>query len=115
MKDFYEYSTPELVRLLGIRFKEYRIRCNLFGVKKLADQLGKADAGYLTLCMDTRVETAIVNHLKSWGELEEITCTFEVLINGHVVKNNKEAISNITGNEIKSLVTGIENGLGFNN
>lgn len=29
MVDFYEYSTPELVRLLGVRFKEYRIRCNL--------------------------------------------------------------------------------------
>lgn len=29
MVDFYEYSTPELVRLLGNRFKKYRIRCNL--------------------------------------------------------------------------------------
>ena len=28
MVDFYEYSTPELVRLLGERFKEYRMRCN---------------------------------------------------------------------------------------
>ncbi len=27
--DLYEYSTPELVRLLGERFKEYRMRCNL--------------------------------------------------------------------------------------
>lgn len=29
MADYYEYSTPELVRLLGMRFKEYRLRCNL--------------------------------------------------------------------------------------
>ena len=29
MKDLYEYSTPELVRMLGERFKEYRMRCNL--------------------------------------------------------------------------------------
>ena len=29
MADLYEYSTPELVRLLGMRFKEYRMRCNL--------------------------------------------------------------------------------------
>ncbi len=29
MADFYEYSTPEIVRLLGSRFKEYRLRCNL--------------------------------------------------------------------------------------
>lgn len=26
MKDFYEYSTPELVHMLGERFKEYRMR-----------------------------------------------------------------------------------------
>ena len=29
MKDFYEYSTPELVSMLGERFKEYRMRCDL--------------------------------------------------------------------------------------
>ena len=29
MKDLYEYSTPELVRMLGERFKEYRMRCDL--------------------------------------------------------------------------------------
>lgn len=29
MKDLYEYSTPELVRMLGTRFKDYRMRCNL--------------------------------------------------------------------------------------
>lgn len=29
MTDIYEYSTPELVRLLGERFKDYRLRCQL--------------------------------------------------------------------------------------
>lgn len=29
MKDLFEYATPELVRMLGTRFKEYRMRCNL--------------------------------------------------------------------------------------
>lgn len=29
MADLYAYSTPELIRLLGTRFKEYRMRCNL--------------------------------------------------------------------------------------
>ena len=29
MTNLYEFSTPELVRLLGTRFKEYRMRCNL--------------------------------------------------------------------------------------
>lgn len=37
MADFYEYSTPELVRLLGERFKEYRMRCNLTQ-KEVAEQ-----------------------------------------------------------------------------
>ena len=39
VRDFYEYSTPELVRLLGVRFKEYRIRCNLTQ-KDVSEQAG---------------------------------------------------------------------------
>lgn len=39
MEDFYEYSTPELVRLLGTRFKEYRMQCNLTQ-KEVAEQSG---------------------------------------------------------------------------
>ena len=39
MVDFYEYCTPELVRLLGNRFKEYRIRCNLTQ-KDVSEQSG---------------------------------------------------------------------------
>lgn len=39
MADFYEYSTPELVRLLGERFKEYRMRCNLTQ-KEVSEQSG---------------------------------------------------------------------------
>ena len=39
MKDFYEYSTPVLVRLFGTRFKEYRIRCNLTQ-KDVSEQSG---------------------------------------------------------------------------
>jgi len=39
MPDLYEYSTPELVRMLGTRFKEYRMRCNLTQ-KEVAEQSG---------------------------------------------------------------------------
>ncbi len=39
MADFYEYSTPEIVRLLGSRFKDYRMRCNLTQ-KEVAEQSG---------------------------------------------------------------------------
>ena len=39
MADLYEYSTPELVRLLGTQFKDYRMRCNLTQ-KDVAEQSG---------------------------------------------------------------------------
>lgn len=39
MTDFYEYSSNELVRILGIRFKEYRMRCNLTQ-KEVAERSG---------------------------------------------------------------------------
>ncbi len=39
MNDLSEYSTPELVRMLGIRFKEYRMHCNLTQ-KEVAEQSG---------------------------------------------------------------------------
>lgn len=39
MVDYYEYSIPELVRLLGSRFKEYRMRANMTQ-KEVAEQSG---------------------------------------------------------------------------
>jgi Predicted transcriptional regulators len=39
MVDYYEYSVPELVRLLGSRFKEYRMRANMTQ-KEVAEQAG---------------------------------------------------------------------------
>ncbi len=39
MADLFEYSTPELVRMLGKRFKDYRMRCNLTQ-KEVAEQSG---------------------------------------------------------------------------
>ena len=29
MADYYEYSIPELIKMLGARFKDYRLRCNM--------------------------------------------------------------------------------------
>ena len=29
MTDYYEYSIPELIKMLGARFKDYRLRCNM--------------------------------------------------------------------------------------
>lgn len=39
MADLYEYSTPEIVRLLGTRFKDYRMRCGLTQ-KDVSEQSG---------------------------------------------------------------------------
>lgn len=39
MARLYEYSTPELVRLLGARFKDYRMRCNMTQ-KEVAEMTG---------------------------------------------------------------------------
>ena len=39
MADLYEYSTPEIVRLLGTRFKDYRMRCGLTP-KDVSEQSG---------------------------------------------------------------------------
>lgn len=39
MYDYYEYSIPELVKLLGTRFKDYRLRSNMTQ-KDVAEQSG---------------------------------------------------------------------------
>lgn len=39
MNDYYEYSVPELVRLLGSRFREYRLRSNMTQ-KEVSEQSG---------------------------------------------------------------------------
>ena len=39
MADYYEYSIPELVQMLGTRFKDYRMRSNMTQ-KEVAKQAG---------------------------------------------------------------------------
>lgn len=39
MIDYYEYSIPELIKLLGARFKDYRLRSNMTQ-KDVAEQSG---------------------------------------------------------------------------
>ena len=61
-----------------------------------------------------RVETTIVNHLKFWGELDEVTrTTCEFIINGHVVRNirmeqackgNFHLLAEIDGRERKFVI-----------
>ena len=50
MKDLFEYSTPELVRMLGTRFKEYRMRCSLTQ-KEVSELSGVGLTTYTSLKM----------------------------------------------------------------
>ena len=60
-----------------------------------------------------RVETTIINHLKTWGEWEENADTSEITINGHTVSNirveqaykgNFHLFANIDGRERKFVI-----------
>ena len=39
MTDYYEYSTPELIKMLGARFKDYRMRSDMTQ-KEVSEQSG---------------------------------------------------------------------------
>ena len=39
MIDYYEYSIPELIKIIGARFKEYRLRSNMTQ-KEVSEQSG---------------------------------------------------------------------------
>lgn len=48
MVDYYEYSIPELVKLLGARFKDYRLRSHMTQ-KEVSEQSGITIATILEL------------------------------------------------------------------
>lgn len=56
MANFYEYSAPELVRLLGSRFREYRLRAEMTQ-KEVAEQSG------LTVTTIHKFETGAAGNL----------------------------------------------------
>lgn len=56
MEDYSEYSAPELVRMLGHRFKEYRLRAGMTQ-KEVADMAGLS---VLTVC---RFESGAVTNI----------------------------------------------------
>jgi RNA polymerase sigma factor (sigma-70 family) len=57
MEDYSDYSAPELVRMLGGRFKDYRLRANMTQ-KEVADLLGISQS-YIS-----RLEKKIMKRLK---------------------------------------------------
>lgn len=56
MTDYFEYSAPELVKLLGVRFKDYRLRANLTQ-KEVAETTG------LSILTIHRFENSTVNNI----------------------------------------------------
>lgn len=56
MTDYYEYSIPELVQMLGVRFKDYRMRSNMTQ-KDVAEQAG------LTVSTIHKFENGLVPNL----------------------------------------------------
>lgn len=74
MTDYYEYSTPELVRLLGRRFREFRMQADLTQ-KDVAHQTG------LTVATIYKFEKGVATNislgtflllLKSIGQIDAI-------------------------------------------
>lgn len=56
MEDYSDYSAPELVRMLGSRFKDYRLRANLTQ-KEVAEQAG------LSVLSVYRFENGVVTNI----------------------------------------------------
>lgn len=56
MRDFYEYSVPELIHYLGERFKDYRLRARMTQ-KDVADQSG------ITVATIHRIENGLANNV----------------------------------------------------
>lgn len=56
MMDYSEYSAPELVKMLGVRFKDYRLRANL-------TQKDVAEVTGLTIPTIQRFENGLSNNI----------------------------------------------------
>ncbi len=98
MADFYEYSTPEIVRLLGSRFKDYRMRCNLTQ-KEVAEQSGiglttihkfeKGVAGNISL-------STFILLLKVVGMVDELNSVLpELPESPYLIRKNKQKAQRI--------------------
>lgn len=73
MSDFYEYSTPELIRIRGSRFKEYRMWTNMTQ-KELAEQSGVSDINIHKLETGASSNISMANLLmliKAIGKINE--------------------------------------------
>ena len=76
MADMYEYSAPELIRLLGTRFKEYRLRCNMTQ-KEVSGKTGLGITTITTFENGTAGNVSLTTFillLKAVGQINSIDC-----------------------------------------
>lgn len=92
MTDYYEYSTPEPVRLLGQRFREFRMRANLTQ-KEVAHQSG------LTVATIYKFESGVSTNislstflllLKAIGQIDAIDNVLPELPESPYLYNKRE-------------------------
>lgn len=76
MVDMYEYSATELIRLLGTRFKEYRLRCNMTQ-KEVAERTGLGITTITTFENGAAGNVSLATFillLKAVGQVNSIDC-----------------------------------------
>ncbi len=101
MADYYEYSIPELVRILGMRLREYRMRVGLTQ-KELSEKAA------VTVTTIHKIESGAINNmslgtflllLKAIGILEDIDKLLPELPESPYMYRNKKKIQRIHHNK----------------
>jgi len=97
MIDYYELSIPEIIKLLGVRFKDYRLRSRLTQ-KEVADQSG------VSINTITKFENGLVGNislgtflllLKSIGSIEELDALMPELLDSAYLVNKGKKVQRI--------------------
>ena len=71
MADYYEYAIPQLVKLLGARFKDYRLRSNMTQ-KEVSEQSGLTIHKFESGAADNISLATFLLLLKAIGEIEAL-------------------------------------------
>lgn len=98
MKDYYEYSIPELMQLLGLRFKDYRLRSRMTQ-KDVAELSGitintihKFENG---LSVNLSLAT-LLSLMKAIGQLDSIDELMpELPESAYLIRDNKKKVQRI--------------------
>lgn len=97
MVDYYEYSVPELIKLLGVRFKDYRLRSHMTQ-KDVAEQSGitvntihKFENGIGNMSLGT-----FLSLMKAIGQIEALDEIMpELPESAYLIKDNQKKVQRI--------------------